>query len=278
MLPITATRAKSEWEGVKPLPGLAGEDNVAWLERASTTLLPQLGGKYAKQVVKLVLLGGTDPVSFRLRLAQAHLRHDLTPSSWSHVMLLQPHAPSLVYEISLEPRNGFRYPVPTNGLQSGELDYYRDVIKYPNIALVAIPSGDILTSEKLENMFSLFQKQRTTLDGLELVVRWLAFVWGAGRGGNPLLEGYGIPSSAMLEVVFNALGHDLTPGLESRSSCPEAIWQAIKWWHEYYSYEGRLQARCLHRVDHQLVPPIETVNEDTVKKVPPRKPKRRKRG
>ena len=27
---------------------------------------------------------------------------------------------------------------------------------------------------------------------------------------------------------------ELTPGLASRSSCPEAIWQAAKWWQEFY--------------------------------------------
>ena len=60
---------------------------------------------------------------------------------------------------------------------------------------------------------------------MELIVRWLAFVWGAGRAGNPLLEGYGVPSSAMRKSS-SALSDTTAPGLESRSSCPEAIWQA----------------------------------------------------
>jgi hypothetical protein len=70
-------------------------------------------------------------------------------------------------------------------------------------------------------------------------LRWLAFAWGAGRAGNPLYDGIGIPSAAMLEIVFGAVGFDLTPGLESRASCPEAMWQAAKWWHEYYERENR---------------------------------------
>jgi hypothetical protein len=36
------------------------------------------------------------------------------------------------------------------------------------------------------------------------------------------------------EAVFVALGIELTPGLSTRSSCPEAIWQAALWWHKYY--------------------------------------------
>jgi len=180
----------------------------------------------------------------------------MTPSSWSHVVLLHPKLLSRVYEISLEPQGGFHYPVPTNGLQYGKIQSYRDRAVYPNIALLGIPSGDKLTWEEIHRTFNQFQKQRTSLDAMELIVRWLAFVWGAGRAGNPLLEGYGIPSSAMLEIIFSALGYDLTPGLESRSSCPEAIWQAVKWWHNYYDQEGRSQPRCIHRVEDELIPPI----------------------
>jgi hypothetical protein len=40
-------------------------------------------------------------------------------------------------------------------------------------------------------------------------------------------------------VVLGAAGFDLTPGLESRASCPEAIWQAAKWWHKYYEDQKR---------------------------------------
>lgn len=68
---------------------------------------------------------------------------------------------------------------------------------------------------------------------MELTV-WLAYVWGAGRAANPLLDSQGIPSAAMVELVLGGAGYDLTPGLESRASCPEAIWQAARWWHSYY--------------------------------------------
>jgi hypothetical protein len=30
-------------------------------------------------------------------------------------------------------------------------------------------------------------------------------------------------------------GLELTPGLSSQSSCPEAIWQAAKWWYQFYA-------------------------------------------
>jgi len=46
------------------------------------------------------------------------------------------------------------------------------------------------------------------------------------------MAAHGMPSAAMLETAYATNGFDLTPGLESRSSCPEAIWQSASWWHE----------------------------------------------
>ena len=65
-----------------------------------------------------------------------------------------------------------------------------------------------------------------------LLLRWLKFAWGAGMPENPLGEGVGLPSTAMLEAVFANQGFDLTPGPESRSSCQEAIWPSMRWWHQ----------------------------------------------
>ena len=65
-------------------------------------------------------------------------------------------------------------------------------------------------------------------------MRWLAFCWGSARTSNPLHENYGIPSACMLEIACAAARFDLTPGLEARASCPEAIWAAAKHWQDYY--------------------------------------------
>ena len=51
---------------------------------------------------------------------------------------------------------------------------------------------------------------------------------------NPLLAGKGVPSAAFVEAVYRLGRIDLTPGLSSASSCPEAIWQSAKWWRAYY--------------------------------------------
>ena len=86
-----------------------------------------------------------------------------------------------------------------------------------------------------------------------MIVRWLAFVWGVARTPNPLMDGMGIPSAAMLEIVIGAVDFDLTPGLESRSSCPEAISQAAKYWHEYYLDQKKPALSGFYYSPHDLM-------------------------
>lgn len=215
------------------------EDNVAWLKRNRPC---------SEKYVSLVLVGGKSEIDFRLRVAQSHARHDLHPSHWSHALLLKPKPKGTIYEISLDPPCGFGFPTPENALQTGQVTRYKDLSKYPNVAVIGVP----LSWSKVENVLDQFRLQRTVLDSLELVLPWLAFIWGAAESGNPLLHGQGIPSAAMLEVVLNGAGYDITPGLESRSSCPEAIWQAAKWWHKYYKEQGLKSMRGAYVVSHKL--------------------------
>lgn len=243
MLNIISSNADTPSPVFIDSPRRSGEDNLEWLGRQHAT---------DNQRTTLVLVGGRSPTAFRLRVAQSHLRHDLTPSHWSHVMLLGEPARNrgrtAVYEISLEPAAGFGFPPPSNAVQKAELEAYRSPRAYPNIAKleISVPLPEVMRA--LER----FQQQRAVVDALELLLRWLAFAWGAGRSGNPLLEGQGLPSAAMLETVFGAVGFDLTPGLESRASCPEAIWQASKWWHAYYARENRQAPTGAYYVGHKL--------------------------
>jgi hypothetical protein len=50
------------------------------------------------------------------------------------------------------------------------------------------------------------------------------------------------PSAAFVEAAHSLAGIELTPGLSSSASCPEAVWQAVKWWHEYYAGVAELGA------------------------------------
>lgn len=242
MINILSSDASSKSDDFRDIPKEGRENNLTWLQR-------NLPSDTVQGV--LVMVGGKSPIDFRLRTAQAHVRSDLTPSKWSHVMLLKnpgEREASKVYEISLEPAEGFGFPTPDNGVQEGDLARYKDTRKYPNIACLQIP----VDQQKIEEALTRFKMQRAVLDGVDLMVRWLAYAWGVGRSGNPLLEGFGIPSAAMLEIVVGASGFDLTPGLESRSSCPEAISQAAKYWHDYYKDQKKTPLTGTFCAPHQI--------------------------
>ncbi|MDX9759695.1 MAG: hypothetical protein RBU27_11085 [Bacteroidota bacterium] len=243
MMNILSSSASRPSTGLRKATRAKGEDNLTWLTRHK----PEGDGSV------IVLLGGTSPTAFRLRVAQSHLRHDLHPSSWSHVVLLdgwaRRPASTRLHEIRLEGPNIADYPPPTNAVQTGRLATYADPARYPNIAVLRVP----VPPKELRAALARFRMQRTVLDAVDLVVRWLAFCWGVAGTGNPLLGGYGIPTAAMLDVVMGAAGFDLTPGLESRASCPEAIWQSAKWWHEYYEKQKLPALDGAYVVAHKLM-------------------------
>ena len=229
MLNILSSQATKPNDEFREDPRRGEETNLTWLERNLPT---------GKDVVSLLLLGGSDPCSFRLRVAQSHVRHDMSPSRWSHIGIVGPVTKNLrsrrLYEISLQPRGGFGFPASTNGVQrNGKLSDYDDSKGFPNLAVLQLP----IKLNAVKTALREFERQRVVLDAKELIVHWLAFAWGVGRSGNPLLDGHGIPSAAMVETVVGVSGYDLTPGLESRASCPEAVWQSARWWQAYYKQQ-----------------------------------------
>lgn len=224
------------------------ESNIKWVFR-------YLDGKGDKDdKAWLLLLGGRDVQHFRLRLAQSHARHDLTPSHWSHVAVLTRPTKSggdlLLSEIALDPTEGFGFPPTCNGVQCSKISAsaYGNVEAFPNVALVSLP----IKTKQIHAGIAKFKKQRAVFDALELTVHWLSYLWGVGDTPNPLLQGHGIPSAAMAEVVLGAAGLDLTPGLADRSSCPEAIWQSVKWWHKYHDEAAGQTLAGIWHIEHRL--------------------------
>lgn len=215
------------------------ESNTAWLKRHLKELAGEPG---AEGAAYLVLLGGKAKADFLVRVAEAHLRRDMSPSHWSHVALLQGSSPGskALWEISLEPKSGFGYPPGDNCVQEGDLCHYDEKNSYPNVAVMRLP----VQRDEMDKMRQRFQRQRNEIDCVELTLLWLGYVWGVGRAGNPLLDGYGTPSAAFIEALATACGYDLTPGLESRASCPEAIWQAARYWYEYHG--ARSDSSSIH--------------------------------
>ena len=232
-----------------------GEDNLAWIGRMVQEGRVETGPNWSL----LLLVGGDDPLSFRLRVSQSHVRHDLSPSAWSHVAFVPKLAPMLaesrVREISLAPASGFGkygFAPPRNGLQDNRLGAYAAPPDYPNIAILSAPVKAADVGESLDRL----AEQRSILDAPQLILRWLGYCWGVGVPASPFTEGFGMPGAAILEAGFAAKGLDLTPGLESRSSCPEAIWQAAIWWHHFYerTTDRRVAMKGAYSAKHDLVP------------------------
>jgi hypothetical protein len=189
----------------------------------------------------LLLVGGADLVHFRLRVAQSHVRNDLAPSFWSHVAIIRDDGDGLrLDEVALDPPAGFRDVPRRNGVQAGDIARYDDPERFPNIGLLRFPTdaGGRDQRQTIGEAVERVRRERGALDMPNLILPWLGFVWGAGTSGNPLLAGTGIPSAVFAEAAFAALGVELTPGLSTRSSCPEAIWQAALWWHRFYADQG----------------------------------------
>lgn len=211
-----------------------GENNLAWGTRAARAM----NTSGPEQWTYIALLGGNDTTAFRLRVAQSVVRRDMLPSFWSEALLIKLRSASLedaeATYVPLTQPEGPTYAPYENGVISRPLVLFDDLERYPNIALIALP----LPQENIMRHLESFKRARSTLDALEHVLRWLAFTWGVARTPNPLHENYGIPSACMLETVCAAEDFDLTPGLESRASCPEAIWSAAIYWHEYYAKTG----------------------------------------
>lgn len=226
MLEIVQSRADLPNPAFQEEPRQDGEDNVAWLKRV------RRGKK--KHEALLVLFGGVDQTAFRLRVAQSYARHDLTPSHWSDIAWINNpsslSARSTIVQMSLAPVAGFGFPPVDNGVQNSTLSPYQDPAAYPNVALLRVP----VANDKVKAVLERFPAQRHVINGPEHLVAWLAYLWGVDQAGNPLRREVGVPSAILLEYAFAAAGFDLSPGLASRSSCPEAIWQSANWWHHFY--------------------------------------------
>lgn len=215
MISIRYSSATKSNELLKSAPLEQGETNSRWLARH-------------KLKEGLILLGGTSLAHFRIRHAQAQLRSDLLPSYWSLIGLLVDNKTFVTVPLDL---SGDVSRVPKeNGIQVCSVSDYDDSQRFPNISVVNFTRDTELIHKSIERLM----RQRSILDIPSLILPWLGYVWGANDYGNPLLKGTGLPSAVFVETMYGIGGVELTPGLSSSSSCPEAVWQSAKWWHDFY--------------------------------------------
>lgn len=206
------------------------ETNRAWLARLDAPSGVQLDEN------GIILFGGSSLAAFRMRVAQSSMRRDLFPSYWSHCGILLGNGEFAT--VPLAPGSDVSSVPARNGVVRAKLEDFDDPRRYPNVAVIrfALKHDDV--REHIERL----EKDRTVIDLPGMMLRWLGFVWGVTGAGNPLAEGIGLPSAAFVETVFAMAGCELTPGLSSRSSCPEAIWQSAKWWQDFYKKSAVMDA------------------------------------
>lgn len=198
------------------------ETNRAWLTR--------LGAPGGVQLDEngIILFGGSSLAAFRMRVAQSSMRRDLFPSYWSHCGILLGGGEFAT--VPLAPGSDVSSVPARNGVVMEKLEDFDDPERYPNVAVIRFA----LKHDDVRKHIKLLKEDRTIIDLPAMMLRWLGFVWGVTGAVNPLADGIGLPSAAFVETVFAMAGCELTPGLSSRSSCPEAIWQSARWWQKFY--------------------------------------------
>jgi hypothetical protein len=195
------------------------ETNTEWLKRVGAT-------------DGIILLGGNSIAHFRLRVAQSHVRSDLTPSYWSLAGILKGGKTFISVPLDL---CGDASDVPLkNGVIRCSIADYDDPSRFPNIAFIRFTNDDDMITEYIEKI----EDQRSIIDLPTLMLPWLAYIWSTAESNNPLFEELGLPSAVFVETAYGIAGIELTPGLSSSTSCPEAIWQSAKWWHQFYAAEA----------------------------------------
>jgi hypothetical protein len=221
MVPIRYAPDATKNDLLTHIPAEQGESNQTWLKRSGTLdRVKDQGG--------IILLGGTSMAHFRIRVAQSHLRSDLLPSFWSLAGALVDD--QKFASVPLDLCGDISEVAQNNGVSECLLTDYDNPERFPNIAVLQFTSDP----EPIYANITEIKRQRSIIDLPNLIVHWLNFVWATGQSGNPLLAGYGLPSAAFIETAYGIAGLELTPGLSSASSCPEAIWQTVKWWRKFY--------------------------------------------
>lgn len=216
---------------VQKLDRINREPNLEWLKRAFHSF--DLADVAAWSFI--VLLGGKDVASFRIRVAQSHLRGDMLPSFWSECAFLKidpnEFANASIFGLPLLQPAEAPYAPARNGLIEFPLKRLPTQKDYPNLALLAVP----VAQEKILASLAEYRKSRVAYDAVENILPWLAFVWGAGNAVNPLMEHNGLPSAMMLNQIYASNGFDLAPGVNASLSTPETFWSGVKHWQDFYS-------------------------------------------
>ena len=231
MTMISRSTTNNPNPGLKEKPGQQGQGNLAWLSG--------LGEEDGVRLDEngIILWGGSSLADFRVRIAQSRARNDMLPSFWSGCGILLGGGKFASVPLDLKPdpsdpagRDPISAVPSRNAVRMCSLEAYDSPEWYPNVAVIRFAEKHADVHDHIARL----QSDRSIIDLAALILPWLGYVWGISGSDNPLAKGLGLPSAAFVETVFAMAGFELTPGLASASSCPEAIWQSAKWWTDFY--------------------------------------------
>lgn len=214
----------------------------------------------------ILLVGGSDLASTRLRMAQSVVRFDERPSYWSHAALVLDVDPGDVLdstgvEIAL-------WPPSTTGPERNYLSFfklreYASDRRFPNLAVLSVAELGSPESERggeHVDTRSLAERVRGAAlrehpgRGVHAFGPWVA-AWTSyvlAPSANPLLADLPLPSTALVDYVYASSGVDLLPAAATPALCPEAVWASAR----YYSERHDLRVEAISRVrqPHAVVP------------------------
>lgn len=219
------------------------KDNLAFFADALAAV--QAKGRGNRGLMTIGFVGHRDMPGVMLRSAQSVLRWDKRPSLWSHVFLIAEPVESAsaangdtpILEIPIWPRYSC-FPRPDhNGVFRGKLSAYADRQLDANVGLLAFRlKGNEASAVK--RRAEDFNYDRFRFNHWESLGVWHAYLWAQDTATNPLRENVPIPSASYIDMAYEAIGIDVTPGANERHSAPEHIWNAACWWHEAFKKRG----------------------------------------
>jgi hypothetical protein len=173
---------------------------------------------------------------------------DRQTSQWSHAAIITDWAGEPAnargVEVTLQPAQDATQVPERNGVTAFRLRRYLDGAHFPNIGL-CVPT--FRKPKKGEDEISLAKepderrrllvasavspnRDRERYPLWDLLAPWAHYAYAPDTAANPLLEGRPLPSAALCEYAYEAIGADLTPGATGNHTSPELLYATMKHW------------------------------------------------
>ena len=185
------------------------------------------------------LVGGRDPASMTVRLAQSFLRFDRRPSYFSHVFLFTGRGDAIL-ECRLVGADPSR--PETQGVVRDRARRYQDAEDWPNKALIGftfreVKGGDA-PSKRVKSVLDAAtdsRKIRERYDVWSMIAAWQPYLFEPHRHANPLVERSPHPGAAFVRWALGMAGIEGSPGALDELDAPEHLWAAANYWYEAYA-------------------------------------------